>query len=56
MRLPFTIASDVTKYFAILPALLVGKFGQMAPEHLVLVSPQSAVLSALFLMRSFSLH
>jgi len=44
----FTVASDVTKYFAILPAILVGKFGQMAPLNILfLKSPQSAILSAL---------
>ena len=44
----FSVASDVTKYFAILPAILVGKFGQMAPLNILfLKSPQSAILSAL---------
>jgi potassium-transporting ATPase ATP-binding subunit len=44
----FTVASDVTKYFAILPAILMGKFGQMAPLNILfLKSPQSAILSAL---------
>jgi potassium-transporting ATPase ATP-binding subunit len=44
----FSIASDVTKYFAILPAILVGKFGQIASLNILfLKSPQSAILSAL---------
>jgi K+-transporting ATPase ATPase B chain len=44
----FSVASDVTKYFAILPAILVGKFGQMGPLNILfLKSPQSAILSAL---------
>jgi K+-transporting ATPase ATPase B chain len=44
----FSIASDVTKYFAILPAILLGKFGQIAPLNILfLKSPQSAILSAL---------
>jgi K+-transporting ATPase ATPase B chain len=44
----FTVASDVTKYFAILPAILAGKFGQMGPLNILfLKSPQSAILSAL---------
>ena len=44
----FSIASDVAKYFAILPAILVGKFGQIAPLNILfLKSPQSAILSAL---------
>ena len=44
----FSIASDVAKYFAILPAMLVGKFPQIAPLNIMfLKSPQSAILSAL---------
>jgi K+-transporting ATPase ATPase B chain len=44
----FSIASDLAKYFAILPAILVGKFGQIAPLNILfLKSPQSAILSAL---------
>jgi K+-transporting ATPase ATPase B chain len=44
----FSIASDVAKYFAILPAMLVGKFPQIAPLNIMLLkSPQSAILSAL---------
>jgi potassium-transporting ATPase ATP-binding subunit len=44
----FSIASDVAKYFAILPAMLVGAFRQIAPLNIMfLKSPQSAILSAL---------
>jgi potassium-transporting ATPase ATP-binding subunit len=44
----FSIASDVAKYFAVLPAMLVGTFRQIAPLNIMLLrSPQSAILSAL---------
>jgi potassium-transporting ATPase ATP-binding subunit len=44
----FSIANDVAKYFAILPAMLLGKFPQIAPLNIMfLKSPQSAILSAL---------
>jgi K+-transporting ATPase ATPase B chain len=44
----FSIASDVAKYFAILPAMLIGTFRQIAPLNIMfLKSPQSAILSAL---------
>ncbi len=44
----FSIASDVAKYFAILPAMLVGTFPQIAPLNIMfLKSPESVVLSAL---------
>ena len=44
----FSIASDVAKYFAILPAMLMGTFRQIAPLNIMfLKSPQSAILSAL---------
>jgi len=44
----FSIANDVAKYFAILPAMLLGKFSQIAPLNIMfLKSPQSAILSAL---------
>jgi K+-transporting ATPase ATPase B chain len=44
----FSIASDVAKYFAILPVMLVGAFPQIAPLNIMfLKSPQSAILSAL---------
>jgi potassium-transporting ATPase ATP-binding subunit len=43
----FSIANDVAKYFAILPAMLVGTFPQIAPLNImVLKSPASAILSA----------
>ena len=43
----FSIANDVAKYFAILPALLVGVFPVVAPLNIMgLASPQSAILSA----------
>jgi potassium-transporting ATPase ATP-binding subunit len=43
-----SFASDLAKYFAILPALLVGRFPQIAPlNFMFLKSPQSAILSAL---------
>jgi K+-transporting ATPase ATPase B chain len=43
----FSIANDVAKYFAILPALFVGVFPEIAPlDVMKLASPQSAILSA----------
>jgi len=43
----FSIANDVAKYFAILPALFVGVFPELAPLNVMkLASPQSAILSA----------
>ena len=43
----FSVANDVSKYFAIIPALLVGTFPQIAALNIMgLTSPQSAVLSA----------
>jgi high-affinity K+ transport system ATPase subunit B len=43
----FSIANDVAKYFAILPAMLVGTFPQIAPLNIMLLkSPVSAILSA----------
>jgi K+-transporting ATPase ATPase B chain len=43
----FSIANDVAKYFAILPALFVGVFPAIAPLDVMdLASPLSAVLSA----------
>src|SRR5205823_3674730 len=43
----FSIANDVAKYFAILPAMLVGTFPQIAPLNIMhLASPTSAILSA----------
>ena len=43
----FSIANDVAKYFAILPAMFMGVFPEMAPLNVMhLASPLSAILSA----------
>jgi K+-transporting ATPase ATPase B chain len=43
----FSIANDVAKYFAILPALFMAVFPEIAPLNVMhLASPQSAILSA----------
>uniref|UniRef100_A0A7C3V4I5 Potassium-transporting ATPase ATP-binding subunit n=1 Tax=Desulfobacca acetoxidans TaxID=60893 RepID=A0A7C3V4I5_9BACT len=43
----FSVANDVAKYFAIIPAMLVGTFPQIAPLNVMnLASPESAILSA----------
>jgi K+-transporting ATPase ATPase B chain len=43
----FSISNDVAKYFAIIPAMLVGSFPVVAPLNVMgLTSPHSAVLSA----------
>ena len=43
----FSIANDVAKYFAIIPALFVATYPQLEPLNIMhLHSPQSAVLSA----------
>ncbi len=43
----FSIANDVAKYFAIIPAMLVGAFPQISPLNIMrLGSPHSAILSA----------
>jgi potassium-transporting ATPase ATP-binding subunit len=43
----FSIANDVAKYFAILPALFVAVFPEIAPLNVMhLTSPRSAILSA----------
>jgi K+-transporting ATPase ATPase B chain len=43
----FSIANDVAKYFAILPALFVAVFPEIAPLNVMhLASPKSAILSA----------
>ena len=43
----FSIANDVAKYFAILPAMLIGTFPEMGPLNIMkLRSPESAILSA----------
>ncbi len=44
----FSIANDVAKYFAIIPAMLVVAFPAIAPLNVMgLASPQSAILSAI---------
>jgi K+-transporting ATPase ATPase B chain len=44
----FSIGNDVAKYFAILPAMVVSRFPQIAPLNVMaLKSPHSAILSAL---------
>jgi len=43
----FSIANDVAKYFAIIPAMLIGFFPMIAPLNIMrLGSPASAILSA----------
>jgi potassium-transporting ATPase ATP-binding subunit len=43
----FSVANDVAKYFAIIPALLVGAFPAVAPLNIMhLATPHSAILSA----------
>jgi K+-transporting ATPase ATPase B chain len=43
----FSIANDVAKYFAIIPAMLVGAYPSIAPLNIMhLHSPHSAILSA----------
>ncbi len=43
----FSIANDVAKYFAILPALFLSAFPEIAPLNVMrLASPRSAILSA----------
>jgi K+-transporting ATPase ATPase B chain len=43
----FSITNDVAKYFAIIPALFMGVFPEIAPLNVMhLASPQSAILSA----------
>ena len=43
----FSIANDVAKYFAIIPAMLIGLFPVIAPLNIMgLRSPESAILSA----------
>ncbi|HEX7198343.1 MAG TPA: HAD-IC family P-type ATPase, partial [Dongiaceae bacterium] len=44
----FSIANDVAKYFAILPAMFMGVFPEVAPLNVMrLQSPESAILSAI---------
>jgi K+-transporting ATPase ATPase B chain len=41
------VANDVAKYFAIIPAMLMATFPQIAPFNIMkLASPESAILSA----------
>jgi potassium-transporting ATPase ATP-binding subunit len=43
----FSIANDVAKYFAIIPAMFVATYPQLAALNVMrLASPQSAILSA----------
>jgi potassium-transporting ATPase ATP-binding subunit len=43
----FSVANDVAKYFAIIPAMLLGKFPAIQPLNIMhLQSPHSAILSA----------
>jgi K+-transporting ATPase ATPase B chain len=42
----FSIANDVAKYFAIIPALLIGAFPEVAPLNVMGLGSQSAILSA----------
>ena len=43
----FSIANDVAKYFAILPAMFMGAFPELSPLNVMrLASPYSAILSA----------
>jgi potassium-transporting ATPase ATP-binding subunit len=43
----FSVANDVAKYFAIIPAMLMGAFPAVAPLNIMgLATPHSAVLSA----------
>jgi potassium-transporting ATPase ATP-binding subunit len=43
----FSVANDVAKYFAIIPAMLMGAFPQIAPLNIMnLQTPHSAILSA----------
>jgi K+-transporting ATPase ATPase B chain len=43
----FSIANDAAKYFAIIPALFMGVYPEIAPLNIMhLASPQSAILSA----------
>lgn len=42
----FSIANDVAKYFAIIPAMLIGAFPQIAPLNIMGLGTESAILSA----------
>ena len=44
----FSIANDLAKYFAVLPALFIGAFPQLQAMNIMqLANPQSAILSAI---------
>ncbi len=44
----FSIANDIAKYFAIIPAMIMATFPAIAPLNIMgLASPQSAILSAI---------
>lgn len=44
----FSVANDVAKYFAIIPAMIMGAFPEIAPLNVMrLASPESAILSAI---------
>ena len=44
----FSIANDVAKYFAIIPAMFVGTFAELRALNVMqLTTPQSAIVSAL---------
>ncbi|HVT36700.1 MAG TPA: potassium-transporting ATPase subunit B, partial [Nevskiaceae bacterium] len=44
----FSIANDVAKYFAIIPAMFAAIYPQLAPLNVMhLATPQSAILSAI---------
>src|SRR5438046_979109 len=52
----FSIANDVAKYFAIIPALFMGVYPEIAPLNIMhLASPQSAILSAVILYEIISI-
>ena len=42
----FSIANDVAKYFAIIPAMLVGAYPSIAPLNVMRLGDHSAILSA----------
>jgi K+-transporting ATPase ATPase B chain len=43
----FSIANDVAKYFAIIPAMVVGAYPEIAPLNIMhLATPRTAILSA----------
>ncbi len=42
----FSIANDVSKYFAIIPAMFLGTYPQLAKLNIMGLNPQTAILSA----------